>query len=104
MMFDGTEHAIYAVEGPDEVVGVLCWGIEAATGDVVARLSYVEPSSRRLGIFRAMWHELLVRVRQSGAARIVTDVHPKNELVPILLEKLDMAPISNRYAVSLPTK
>jgi GNAT superfamily N-acetyltransferase len=100
----GAEHAIFAVEGADEVVGVLCWRMVLDTGDSTVALGYVEPSSRRLGVFKAMWNELLARVRHAGAARVLVDAHDGNELMLTVLQRLDMQIIASRYAVNLAVK
>jgi GNAT superfamily N-acetyltransferase len=100
----GSEHAIYAVEGADEVIGVLCWRTVTDTGDNMVALGYVEPSSRRLGVFKAMWNELLARTRRDGAARVLVEAHDGNELMLTVLQRLDMQIIASRYALNLVVK
>ena len=66
----------YARDG--EIVGVLCWQRDDVTNAFVVSLGYVEPTSRRRGVFRELYAELRQRADAKEVGRIVFQVHPMN--------------------------
>ncbi len=61
-----------------EIVGVLCWQHDDVTNAFVVSLGYVEPTSRRRGVFRELYAELRQRADAKGVGRIAFQVHPMN--------------------------
>jgi L-amino acid N-acyltransferase YncA len=57
---------------------VLCWRRDGAANAFVVTLGYVEPTSRRRGVFRELHSELRKRADAEGVGRIMFQVHPAN--------------------------
>lgn len=69
------DQALY-IRAPDgDVVAALAYGIEGQPKTAFMRIVYVEPSSRRLGYFSALWSELYVRAANADCDYICTEIH-----------------------------
>jgi hypothetical protein len=95
------DEVIYAASGPGDLIGVLCFsvGVEWLT----ISLAYVEPSSRRMGVFNAMWDQLLKRLdtKPTPPPTIRVLVHHDNSLGLLLASKLKMLPQTTDFMVAI---
>ena len=71
---DEHTQVIYAVGIDGDIVGVLLFRVWELRGFIDLTMSYVEPSSRRRGVFRTMLNDLMERGRERGVSRIVANV------------------------------
>jgi hypothetical protein len=83
---------VFALEVGDEVVGALCWDNNTICNSFDVTLAYVEPSSRRLGVFRGMWEEMLKVARQNNVDRIQAPLRFGDDLCFTVLQKIGMLP------------
>lgn len=75
---------LYAV-GPDgDIVGVMVWHRDERTGHYHVTLGYVEPSSRRQGVFTSLFEALRKFALESGVQRIVTVTAGHQSVVAVL--------------------
>ncbi len=89
------DSVIYAVSGPGDLVGVLCYS--ARPGYLHVSLIYVEPSSRRLGIMNAMWNVMMERAKayKGGDFTAQMLIHKDNKLAQQIFAKRKFAPVHN---------
>ena len=64
----------------DEIVGVLCFSHDDVCNAYVLSLAYVEPTSRRQGVFRVLWQELVKRASEAGVSRVMANIHESNNV------------------------
>jgi len=83
---------VYAALDNGEIVGVLVYGSDWVMDEHPTRvqLAYVEPSSRRKGVFRAMLAELVSRARTLKKTTVVMSSTPENSDVMTVMRKLDI--------------
>jgi GNAT superfamily N-acetyltransferase len=75
------DKALY-IRSPDgDIVAALAYRFEAATGSAIVRLVYVEPSSRRLGLFKALWRDLITRAGNANCNNIQVEVSADDAIV-----------------------
>ena len=77
----------YAVSDEGDIVGVIAWAASQQSAVYEVKLAYVEPSSRRRGVFRALFDELAVRARKNNVVRIGSSVHAGNTVAKMAFEK-----------------
>lgn len=83
-----TTEVLYAARDDGELVGVLCWDRCDAASQWSVALGYVEPTSRKQGVYHELWAALIERARHEGVARIIGSVHPDNQPMRAVMEKL----------------
>jgi GNAT superfamily N-acetyltransferase len=101
---DAMDIVLCAVCKPDkDIVGVLCFADDdKKASEARMTLAYVEPSSRRQGVFTALWGEFLVRAKALGFSTVAIDVHANNSAAHTLMKKLSIDPVSATYRKRLP--
>lgn len=77
-----------------EIVGVVCWFNNEVTNAFVVSLAYVEPTSRRHGVFRELYAKLRDRALTASISRIVFQVHPQNAGMVEVVKKLGAMVVS----------
>lgn len=77
----------YAVSDEGDIVGVIVWAASQQSAVYEVKLADVEPSSRRRGVFRAMFDELAARARKNNVVRIASSVHAGNTVARMAFEK-----------------
>ena len=70
---------LYAVSDEGDIVGVIAWASTPQSAVYIVTLAYVEPSSRRRGVFLAMFQDLANRARTSNSVRIDSTFYGQNE-------------------------
>ena len=78
---------LYAVSQDSDIVGVLTWEHHRDWGVFEVTLGYVEPSSRKQGVFSALYGALLDAARKAGASSIRFQLHPANTVARAVLLK-----------------
>ena len=68
----------YATLAEGEVVGVLAWEQVPQLGALVVTLAYVEPSSRRRGIYKELFAALVDHANKRGVRKIIHQVGVEN--------------------------
>ena len=69
---------IYAVSDEGDIVGVIAWASAPQSAVYIVTLAYVEPSSRRRGVFKALFRELTARAVKQNVIRIDATVYGDN--------------------------
>jgi GNAT superfamily N-acetyltransferase len=83
---DPTDTVIYAVSPDEDLIGVLCY--RRNENEIKLNLCYVEPSSRRQGVLRALWEELRAQEDKGFAILVRTDMAPENKIGRAVCEAL----------------
>ena len=78
--------------GDGDVVGVLCYQHDDVCNAYVVSLAYVEPTSRKEGVFRAMWAALLDRAKEKNVARVILEVSVRNAPAKAAMGRLGAEP------------
>jgi len=65
---------LYAISKDGDIVGVLTWDHNKQENAYEVTLAYVEPSSRRRGVFRELFNALCERAYTNGVLRVVSKV------------------------------
>jgi GNAT superfamily N-acetyltransferase len=83
-----SSQVLYAL-GPDgDAVGVLTWEHHKDQATFEVTLAYVEPSSRKQGVFTALYLALFEMAKKSGVSAIHFQLHPSNKPAATVLGKL----------------
>lgn len=76
---DWDSRVMYATDDVGgDVVGITCFKLTEHRRSWYVSLSYVEPSSRRRGVYRALWSALLERARAEKIDLINSATHANN--------------------------
>ena len=94
--FDSSCHIMHVVSPDEDVVGVLVVreDPEACVFDI--KLAYVEPSSRRQGVFRLLMEALLDRAKQTGIKTIRVTSYGEAPFAPAFA-KFGLVPAATVY-------
>jgi L-amino acid N-acyltransferase YncA len=68
----------YATVAENEIVGVIAWEAVPQLGALVVTLAYVEPSSRRRGIYKELFTALCDHAKKRGARKIIHQIGVEN--------------------------
>ena len=68
----------YAAVAENEIVGVIAWDQVPQLGALVVTLAYVEPSSRRRGIYKELFAALCDHAKKRGVRKIIHQVGVEN--------------------------
>lgn len=93
---------VFAQADTGEMIGVICY--RKVCGQAHVSLVYVEPSSRRQGVFAAMWQELRSRVSASGMTELRVAFHIQNQAAVAVATKLRLEPLSVTYSLRVPQR
>ena len=96
-----TSQVLHAEREDGELVGVLCWVHDDVTNAYVVSLGYVEPTSRRRGIFRELFVALQKRATEQNISRLVFQVHADNGVAHDVLKRLGVPTASVAYEAIL---
>ena len=75
---DGEHEVLYAAREDGEIVGVLCFAVRCSHLQI--SLGYVEPTSRRQGVYGALYAAVLDLARTRDVRRVISQVHPDNQV------------------------
>ena len=75
-----------------EVVGVLTYQHDDVCNAYVVSLVYVEPTSRKQGVFRALWTALLDRAKEKNVSRVILEVSVRNAPAKAAMSRLGADP------------
>ena len=90
---DWHNKVLYALSGKDgDVIGVLTYQHDDVCNAYVVSLAYVEPTSRKEGVFRAMWAALLDRAKEKNVARVILEVSVRNAPAKAAMGRLGAEP------------
>jgi Acetyltransferase (GNAT) family. len=68
---------LYATSKDGDIVGVLAWRHDPTQEAYVVSIGYVEPSSRKQGVFRQLYEALKQRAYRNGVPKIVSEVYAR---------------------------
>jgi predicted acetyltransferase len=88
---------VYAVSQDGDVVGVIAWDSDDSRLTFDVLLYYVEPSSRKQGVFTEMCRVMAEHAKKRGASSIFISAHPDSKPAHIAIGKLKGRPIEMRY-------
>ena len=94
-----TDEVLYAVSTDGDIVGALAFRAEDEA--ICVHLSYVEPSSRRRGIYRQMFEALMERARASGIRKITSEVAFDNKVMHDVLRRTGRHPVAWVYEITV---
>lgn len=77
---------LYAISEDGDIVGVIAWDHNLDEDAYELTLAYVEPSSRRRGVFKELFAAMRERAYTNGVSRIVSKVPVTS---PVALEVFD---------------
>jgi len=97
--FTTDSEVIYAISKEGDIVGVLTWD-RMTDGAFNLTVVYVEPSSRRQGVFKAMVNKLIEIAKKDNTNRIIAAL-PGVESVVRAFSAAQFAPVSTLYEFEL---
>jgi len=74
----GWNNEVYYASATDEIVGVIAWEAAPQLGAFVVTLAYVEPSSRRKGIYKQLFAALSEHAKKRGVRKIIHQIGAGN--------------------------
>jgi GNAT superfamily N-acetyltransferase len=98
---DWPNQVLYAAREDGEVVGVLCYGRDDVLNAFLVTLAYVEPTSRRQGVFRELWGVLLDKAKDQKIGRVILDVNVANRVALDTMGHLGVLPVSISHELIL---
>lgn len=72
------DHVLYISSQQGDIVAVLCYRFARRLGGCHVSLAYVEHSSRRMGLFKALWLELLRQCKNAAYPTVQAAVAANN--------------------------
>ena len=79
---------LFAAHEDGEIVGVLCFDKVESLNQFFVSLGYVEPTSRKKGVYTALYAELMTRAKDEKISRIVGTVRAENKAMQQVMGKL----------------
>jgi GNAT superfamily N-acetyltransferase len=95
-----TDQAIWAEED-GEVLGVIVFRYKVASSAIQIVLSYVEPSSRRNGLYTRLMNALVARAEEQSIVRILSTVSTVNAAMIKLMQKMGRPPTAVLYELKV---
>jgi predicted GNAT family acetyltransferase len=93
------DEVLYAISKEGDIVGALAF---RQKNDVITTsLSYVEPSSRRKGVYTLMFNELLVRAMERAIVHLHSEVSVENKTMQAVLRHTGRAAVSLLFEMNL---
>jgi GNAT superfamily N-acetyltransferase len=86
--FDASAEVIYGEREDGEVGGAVCFERRELHAELRVTLAYVEPTSRKLGVFTSLFEALKAEAHKHSLSRIVGEVHPDNEAMQAVKARL----------------
>ena len=93
----GTDSVVYATSDDGDNVGVLVYRFDAPRGLVWIMLVYVEPSSRRKGVFGEMMSALAAVCRKLSIDRVMFETHTDNKPMQAAMKSMEVPPVMVVY-------
>lgn len=93
------DEVIYAIGNDGDIVGVLTFKAGERPGVARITLAYVEPSSRKRGVFKDLVTELRRLCKERGLTRIDGLVAPQNNLAQYAVKELGGYPQAVVFSV-----
>jgi len=88
--FDAASEVIYAERDDGEIIGAVCYHRRACQFYVT--LAFVEPTSRKQGVFTDLFEALKIKAKEEKIARITGDAHAENEVMQAVMARLRVQP------------
>ena len=95
-----TDQAIWAEE-EGEALGVIVFRYKMSAPAMQVVLSYVEPSSRRNGLYTRLMNALVKRAEEERIVSILSTVSTVNASMLKLMQKMGRAPTAVRYELKV---
>lgn len=95
------DQVLYAVSREGDVVGAVCYRKESWSNGAHISLGYVEPSSRRQGVYRLLFAALVERGKAEGLVQITGTVDAKNDAMQKTMAALGRKLTRLTYAFDL---
>ena len=100
LLLQETDQAIWAQEG-GEVLGVIVFRYRPNVPMMQVVLSYVEPSSRRNGLYTRLMNALVKRAEEERIVSILSTVSTVNASMLKLMQKMGRAPTAVLYELKV---
>jgi GNAT superfamily N-acetyltransferase len=94
-----TDEVLYAVSTDGDIVGALAFRAEDEA--ICVHLSYVEPSSRRRGIYQQMFEALLSKARERGTIKITSEVAFENRDMQAVMRRTGRSPVATVFEMTV---
>ena len=88
---------LFCVRDDNEIVGVLCYEHQETANQFWISLVYVEPTSRKQGVYSALYAELITRAKDAKATRIVGSAHAENKAMQAVMGKFGRRLVTLTY-------
>ena len=85
---EANDQVFYAEREDGEIIGVLAYQHYEPLGQFYVKLGYVEPTSRRQGVYRALFEALLKRAVADKISRITSTVAVDNVAMQEVMKRL----------------
>jgi GNAT superfamily N-acetyltransferase len=92
---------LYAIAKESDVVGCLVWEHDVVSGQATVTLAFVEPSSRKRGVFKALLAALIARYKDAPCTRIALAVEAENKVGQAALRHTGVQPATILYDIPL---
>lgn len=91
------DEVFHAVSADGDIVGVLSWSAPTNSGVFKITIAYVEPTSRRKGVFKALMNALREIATQDKIVRITTEIAPMNAIAKAAFGQVGLKPSTVVY-------
>jgi predicted GNAT family acetyltransferase len=93
--------AFYAVTGKGEVIGLMTYTVLGFAEAAKITLIYVEPSSRKLGVFGMLFKEAKAYLERFGCSELFIDVPADDDVLIDILDRSHASLATYRYVIDL---
>lgn len=91
------DHVVYAERGPGDIVGIICYRMSLHQ-QLYVTLVYVEPSSRKTGVFKALFAEMLKGYEKHPPYDVLVPSHHDNQVWKKILIGMGFKPHNGQRA------
>ena len=92
---------LFAVRDDGEIVGVLCYEHQEPVNAFEVTLAYVEPTSRKQGVYSELYAALIAKAKERAVIRIGVTANADNRAMLEVLAKLNSRLVSFSYETLL---
>ena len=92
--FAAASEVLYAEREDGEIVGALCFNRHEPRREFKVVLAYVEPTSRKQGVFTDLLEVLKTKAREDKIAQITGDAHADNQVMQAVMARLQAQPMA----------
>ena len=96
-----TDQVVYAESDEQDIIGAISFQADKDTGVASVKVAYVEPSSRKRGVFKQLLAEMHRIAMQQGMDRVVVTASPDNAEFLAVMRHLNRPVVAHTFELGV---